>query len=109
VLSPAVIGFAFGCWVQSQDLIIGMLGNFCRVCADHAAPNEFSTNLPAWHRGWWQKNSMRHREWLEIAFVFINVLGVVLANVYVTESPHSASPEATIALFANYVALGLSC
>src|ERR1700685_274302 len=121
VLSPALISLAFACWIRSQDLIIGMLSTFCRVCEEliedliKEEPTEKATetattiNPPAWHGGWWSKNSMRNREWIEVAFVLINALAVVVATAYSIGSWNQRTGAATAVPFASWFLLGLSC
>jgi hypothetical protein len=106
-LGPAVISIAFGCWIRSQDLTVGMLSTFCRICEDRG--RKANPYIPSWHardQGW-QVTSMKHREWTEIAFVLLNSLLAGIVTLYGIEA-WEWKPAATIVLSMNHFVLGLS-
>jgi hypothetical protein len=71
-LFPAAICFAFSAWIRSQDLTVGLLSSFCRICETR---NSDTLHLSFYsEQQGWQKRAMRQREWMEIAFVLIAVI-----------------------------------
>jgi hypothetical protein len=115
-LCPAAIGLAFGCWIRSQDLTVGMLSTFCRLCENSSEgtipPDQ--PPKPAWHckRQGWQQTSMRHREWIEIAFILLNAF-IVEASTFYFVGPFDTKSliptTATLVLSLSHFVLGFSC
>jgi hypothetical protein len=116
LLCPAIISIAFGCWIRTQDLTVGMLSTFCRVCEEQTVfdsnESEVETpNLPSWFskdQGW-QQSSMKHREWTEMAFIILNVLLAELPTLYITAVKNwTSSTKFALVLCLNHFVLGFS-
>jgi hypothetical protein len=82
VLTPALIGLAFGCWIRSHDISIGLLGSYCAACETLARKHQ--KDLPTWHDAYnpFMRASQAQRQWIEFAFVTLNILQVESATVY---------------------------
>jgi hypothetical protein len=106
LLCPSIINFAFGCWIRSQDLTVGMLGTFCRMCEEHPA------DLLSWHSNdqGWQTASMKHREWTEIAYTVLNVLLAEVPTLFIIQAKDWKFPSTfMLVLCINHFVLGLTC
>jgi hypothetical protein len=109
VLAPGVVSFAFGCWIRAHDLTVGVLGLFCRHC-EQIERNAFTkAGLPDWPSDAWQKTPMRHREFIEIAFILLNVLAVECADVFGYSLQWMRNSHAGLLIISiNHFVLGLS-
>lgn len=109
LFGPSIVSLAFSCWIRSQDLTVGMLSTFCRISEERSVMGD--REIPSWHSAHqgWQKISMKHREWTEIAFIMLNTLLAGIATAYVFEAEAGKLTElGIIASSLNQFVLGLS-
>jgi hypothetical protein len=126
IVFPAIINFAFACWIRSHDITVGLLSTYCRLCESilekdpkdpHLNYASFdslkSDNFPSWHSSWqgWQQVASRQRGWIELAFVLLAFLCSVIAYCYshdfIKIHPDSTR-SVTNAMCANSLLLGVS-